>query len=491
MKISRFALFFVYLTCFWGQMRAEDIIQMVPLHTTAGITSGDACSVDFVLTTNSSTPVWGYQLDILLPEGVQFDDSLSTPFTLKAERNPLSAHHIDYAHLLTGWWRIIVTPNDYTRLTGSEGVVMQARYITANDLTEGLHPILVKRNVIATTGTQGINPMRSASYFAISEGLRTNLRHVELSGATGQLPAFVVDSLCNELAEDSLLTRLDIRSIDSIAKPLGELPNKNALIIAKAGTQHAGVQNTLTVPQLGSPVCQELLLDEESGNLDIPFDFKATRVKLLRTLYKTKWNTLCLPFGLTTDEIHTILGPKTQIATFKGFETENEENYLVFERKDTSSYTIEANFPYLIKTGVTRRDTLLFSNLNLTQPASLEQDVDDFVFVGTYNAYVPIPVDCYYISDNTFYQSAGLSTQRPFRAFFRDDRGAGVKQLSFTFWEPNDEDTGEDEDDYTTTYINLRANSDDSIPIFNLQGQCVAHPCRGICIRNGRKLLIP
>ena len=106
---------------------AEDIIQMEPLHTRAGVTTADAATLRFRMITSQVDAVWAYQIDLLLPDGVQLDETLPSPFTLTADHHPLTAdetgyqHHVDYAHLATGWWRIIVTPDDSTRLTANDG----------------------------------------------------------------------------------------------------------------------------------------------------------------------------------------------------------------------------------------------------------------------------------------------------------------------------------------------------------------------------------
>ena len=499
MKIHRFGLFLAFFL-FFSRVQAEDIIQMLPLRTTAGITTSDARSIDFVLNTTSNDPVWGYQLDILLPIGVQFDESLNPPFTLQAERYPVSpnAHHIDCAHLPTGWWRIIVTPDDASHLTGKTGIILRARFTTSNDLTDGLHPILVKRSVIALNGTEGIEPMQSTSYAIVGDAISTGLEHVDFSEAKGLLPSFVVDSLNQELSTNEKITRLDIRQVDQLGKSLHSLPNTNALVVAKAGTAHATRTNTLAWAQSVTPICDDLYLDEEAGTFEMPFDFHANTMEVVRTVYRSKWNTLCLPFALSKEQIYDLFGDGTQIGCYKGIR-HGVSDTLVFERMDTALYALEANTPYLIKAG-TDTYSLMLDNFDLEYTSSLEQNIDDFVFMGTYQGKKVIPMGCYFISDNQFWLNQGASLQRPFRAYFRDDTGgAGVKQLSFSFWQPSDDDgfdededdEDKDDDEIMTKIDGTHAIISDSKPIYNLQGQRVLHPRRGIYIREGRKLFIP
>lgn len=487
MKIRLFILSLIGTALSLSQIQAEDIVQVLPLRTTAGITTSDARSVDFVLSTSETTPVWGYQLDILLPDGVQFDESLPTPFTLSATRHPQSGalcHHIDYTHLPTGWWRIIVTPDDDTHLTGKTGLILQARYTTESTLGEGLHPIRVKRSVIATSGTEAVSPMLSTSYVVVGDETFSTNKHVDFSEAQGLLPTFVIDSLNHALYENYNITRLDIRNVDTIAKPLLELPNLNALTIAKYGAGHAQALNTIAWSATKTPVCHQMLLEENGGTFEMPFDFHVDDMRMARKIYKSKWNTLCLPFDMTNEQIRDSLGHNTQIGVFMGIQTDQLDNeYLLFERQDTLTYTIEAHRPYLIVAG-NLIDTLRIQDTDLSVPITLEQNFNNFVFLGTYDANIPIPVGSYYISNNLFYKSTGLSTQRPFRGYFRDDRSnsSNVKQLSFTFWE--------DEDDEETGINNTTIRLTDPAPTYNLQGLRIAHPRRGIYIRNGRKLII-
>ena len=505
MKIRHLTFFFSLLACAFTHAWAEDIIQMLPLRTTPGIATADNRSVDFVLNSTAADNVWGYQLDIVLPEGMQFDDSQGSPFTLKAERHPASPapHHIDYAHLVTGVWRIIVTPDDDTRINGKEGLILQARYTTANNLKEGLYPIQVKRSMIATDGAHGTEPVLSTSYFVVGDSIKSTMKHVDFNEATGLLPTFVVDSLNKELSANQAITWLDIRQVDQLGKTLNALQNANALIIAKAGTSHATRENTLAWAQNATPVCTELYLDEASGSFEMPFDFHATHMEMARTLYKTMWNTLCLPFAMTTEQIHDLLGQGTQIGVYEDFRNDT----LLFLRQDTTTHILQANTPYLIKAG-TAIDALEFSDFDLIKPNTLEQNINNFVFLGTYEGKKPIPSGCYFVSNNKFWKTEGASFQRPFRAYFRDDRGgAGVKELSFAFWEPGDFDEDDDfkedeelkEDDEEelkpdeeddTTVINGIPVRISNKPIYTLQGQRVVRPKRGIYICDGRKIFI-
>ena len=79
--------------------RAEDIIQAVPFRAESGLTTADAFC--FSVRMNNTEPIWAYQLDFLLPEGMTLDDTGGlNPFELNPDRFPHSSRGgvITYKH---------------------------------------------------------------------------------------------------------------------------------------------------------------------------------------------------------------------------------------------------------------------------------------------------------------------------------------------------------------------------------------------------------
>jgi len=471
----------------WCCAHAEDIVQMDPLHTHAGVTTGDAATLHFRMATSQSDGVWAYQLDVLLPDGIQFDETLPNPFTLTVDHYPQASaeagfeHHIDYAHLPTGWWRIIVTPDNATRLTSNDGIVFDARYVTDSSLADGIYPVKVKGSVISTTGSQGSEPMFSTSYLVVGNSPLSVEQMPALTDFTGYLPSFVVDSLNADLALNSRLTSIDIRNVDSLSHSL-QMQNANALILAKPGTSHSTNTNVVAVDGNGA-VCSLLQLHESKGPFYAPFSFQVQDGSLYRPMVYYKWNTLCVPYAMSTDQVAATFGASARLARFSGLSKDgNGDDVLCFTPIDITAEGIEANVPYLIKPASSLLQ-LSLHQAEVVATTAMEQEADDFVFIGSYDAGSLIPDGFYYISDNRFWLSQGLSTMIAFRGIFRDDRPSPsrMRSMSFGF---------DDEDDEVVTAIDgLRISDANRKPVYNLQGQRVSKPQRGIFVSEGRKMI--
>ena len=135
--------------------RAEDIIQAVPFQAEPGLTTDDAFC--FSVRMNNTEPIWAYQLDFLLPEGMTLDDTDGlNPFELNPDRFPHSSrggvitykHGIAWKQQPDGWYRVIVSPNDATRIEGTEGEVMKVYILTSPDMKPGLYPIKVRGEIL-------------------------------------------------------------------------------------------------------------------------------------------------------------------------------------------------------------------------------------------------------------------------------------------------------------------------------------------------------
>lgn len=241
------------------------------------------------------------------------------------------------------------------------------------------------------------------------------------------------------------------------------------------------------------------LADNATTNADIidTFDGAVSDVTLSgRTLYKDgAWNTLCLPFAVTAEQIAayndfkncTIMeldadgdhdGKKTGLA-------DDGMLYLYFK----TATSIEAGKPYLIKwnsgsniveptfSGVT------ISNASTTVTAS-NSGLKTVEFRGIYDP-VTLPKDdksnLYLGSANKLYWPSADVKLNAFRAYFHVD-GGSVSAVKMNF------DEGE-----TTGIIEMedvRSQKADVNAVFDLQGRRVAQPTKGLYIVNGKKIVI-
>ena len=180
-----------------------------------------------------------------------------------------------------------------------------------------------------------------------------------------------------------------------------------------------------------------ITLDETVGvTSDTPTGEQNVLVK--RTLKAGNWNTICLPFAMTANQIKEAFPENTvELADFTGCDSDGdyskESTYVKVNFATVEA--IEANHPYLVKVSSPVSEFKV-DNVTVVIP---EEDPavkkDEFsVNVGTprnpiyqyfYNSfvgsYVPgtiVPKGALYLSSNKFYYSTGASTIKAFRGYF-------------------------------------------------------------------------
>ena len=142
---------------------------------------------------------------------------------------------------------------------------------------------------------------------------------------------------------------------------------------------HDGATYTFTDTYL-LPVEEQLVLRDAASNEETLDKYKGRKVKTLmlsgRTLYEDGlWNTLCLPFALSLDEIYTNFGS----CTLKTLESSSFANG-VLTLNFTNATTIEAGKPYLIKwTEGGNRTNPIFNNVIINNSSTpVTSDYADF-----------------------------------------------------------------------------------------------------------------
>lgn len=75
------------------------------------------------------------------------------------------------------------------------------------------------------------------------------------------------------------------------------------------------------------------------------YDGKTVDMTLFRYIFKG-WNTICLPFSMTEDEINAVFGDECRLETLVGIENTGKATKLNF--KDVKPDGIQANTPYIL-----------------------------------------------------------------------------------------------------------------------------------------------
>ena len=204
-------------------------------------------------------------------------------------------------------------------------------------------------------------------------------------------------------------------------------------------------------------------------------------VTLTRTLQKGGWNTFCVPFTISSEQITSVFGEGTKVRELGSSDFDDTTKALTLNFTETTS--IQAGKPYLVYLG---------SGSNVVNPT-----FEDVTIVSgttttetTYADFVPVmnPTSLTGGDKSILFVTGGDKLTYPsstgningFRAYFQlHDLPNEARSFAMNF------------DDETTalTLVNSeqrRVNSE----VYDLQGRKVAQPIKGLYIVNGKKFII-
>ena len=237
--------------------------------------------------------------------------------------------------------------------------------------------------------------------------------------------------------------------------------------------------------------------DDATGNITVgsvvtlseddttaPIAISNVDVTVERTLKAGVWNTIVLPFDVPANQIATVFGEGTEIGSFNECTVNGDNSVTV---SFTESNSINAHTPYIIKVSdnLTKIDA---TGVSITESSNLTTDKSSQAFYpGMGNvtitkkmigSYVPVTLDenLLFISDNNFMFSKGKSKLKGFHAYFNlSSANSAYARMRISF-------------DETTGIKSVKAGDEDD-KIFNLSGQRVAEPGRGLYIKNGKTII--
>ena len=218
-------------------------------------------------------------------------------------------------------------------------------------------------------------------------------------------------------------------------------------------------------------------------------------VTMVRTIKAGQWSTICLPFNMTKTDAETVFGNDVQVKTYKGYTAVIDETTLIpseitvnFETYTMSSLKpLKAGTPYLIKTS---KNVESFDVDNVTLVAETNDvtgNETNYELDGKFKgvlAKTTVPNKGLFISDNKFYYSTGNTTIKAFRGWFNlqavYNEAVVVEAPVFFSFDGNGETTG---------IKNVQQTTGDN-KYYNLSGQSVENPGKGLYIQNGKKVII-
>lgn len=244
-----------------------------------------------------------------------------------------------------------------------------------------------------------------------------------------------------------------------------------ALEAAQPGAQFTLAQWKLVAS--GEPVIEIVNIDETANSYTTPTESNAT-VKLKRTLEAGTWNTICLPFDISNEELKAKFGAKTQLAEL----TDADEEVIKFT---TTTNGISAGETYIINPEtVSANATYTFEGVNTFTSEPVLAGVEEVTITGSFTK-TTAPAGAFTIINGKLQKYSEATAINGLRAYFTD----GNKDSRIWTWSL-DGVTG-----INATGINGTATYD----MFNTAGQKVKTNAtgkenmpKGIYIINGKKL---
>ena len=252
------------------------------------------------------------------------------------------------------------------------------------------------------------------------------------------------------------------------------------------------VNFTITI---GEPVDGRTVLDEESTTA--PTSATGVDVRVKRTIATGVWNTICLPFAMDATQVKAAFGNNVKLGDFAGCVTETDanENVTGITVNFVEATAIEANHPYIIKVD-TENDIEEFTvdgvDIIVEEEPSVNKDElrlgsgkpkDPYVylynsFIGSYVKDTEVPEMALFLNSNKFWYSTGNTKMKGFRGYFYfyevldSYSGGGSARISF-----NNE---------VTEVKDVKQVGANDGRIYNMQGQQVEQPGKGLYIKDGK-----
>lgn len=237
-------------------------------------------------------------------------------------------------------------------------------------------------------------------------------------------------------------------------------------------TYENGTQQTIDMAGLSIDFDYVALLDDADDDLTSTmmntFGGKEVNVELSRPIASGQWNTLCVPFNMSADQIESVFGAGTSVAVFS-----NAENDVV---NFSTANEITAGIPCILYPANTVNKISL-SNIplkNFLAPGSVKST--DYTFVGTLATTSPAGTIFYFANGNQIKKLTADGSIKAFRAYFASN---GQEARLFSV-------------DGIITAINTIKDEiqPDNSPAYNISGQRVSKDYKGIVIKNGKKAII-
>ena len=217
----------------------------------------------------------------------------------------------------------------------------------------------------------------------------------------------------------------------------------------------------------------------------------------VRSMVPDKWYTIMLPFTVSNEKLKEVFGEDTQVWGYSGV----YDNTLCFDQPVTEvGEGMKADTPYLIKPGEGKGE-YEFNGLDVDYTpfnaspslavAGGQKGPEQYTstYQGTYTNQ-KIPTYAYYLKNNLFYYMPSENTTLGWKAYggivYVSDESNEAQGAKSQFF---DLAVGHSGDVSVIESYQMETKASDQ-PLYNLAGQQVSQPIRGIYVRNGKKIII-
>lgn len=268
----------------------------------------------------------------------------------------------------------------------------------------------------------------------------------------------------------------------------------------KAGKTYVLFQNNATLGFYGftfgasSTEATNVSISQNNNGYTYEAKNNAT-VTLTKPLKEKVWNTICLPFSMTEQQVRSAFGEDARIAEFKKVEESGKKALFGMHYYQL----ITAGKPCLIKPSkVSDNYTITGVTIDAEKALTVTDSNKKFDFVGTYTP-TTMHANSHFLgsNDGKLYYITADKEISGLKAFLKpaDNNPAGAK-LSIAF-----DSTDNDQDNNTTGIEAIKdytdqdaANSSANKGIYNINGQFMGtNPAilpQGIYVKNGKKFIV-
>ena len=231
------------------------------------------------------------------------------------------------------------------------------------------------------------------------------------------------------------------------------------------------------------------------------YNAKNCNIKMRRALKKDNWNTICLPYSLTSDEISSLFGSGTKVETFSDLEYNSETNS--YTMKFSAATEITAGTPYLIKPSKDVSDNIYeIKDRTITctsetyVPTGTSQTANNTTLTmqGEYNKRMITPFDVteseniYVISGDKIYHVNSDVEMKGFRCYFVAKESTTEPSVGGSGAFSNAKVIHSDGSSTDLRLIDSEATGDTDA-VYDLLGRKRDAQTKGLVIKNGIKVL--